>query len=363
MHLTLHLTNRCNLACGYCYAARGDQDMTFETARQAILRCTEGPCGIIFFGGEPLLRQDLIWEVIRWCEDQGPGRFHYKVTTNGTLLDERFMDEAGHWGLHVALSHDGVRQAHDRFRVQADGSGTFDDLQPKLRLLLDRQPYAPVMMTVNPEGVGHFAESAKWLQSQGVQYLIASMNYAGPWDDESLRLLRKEYQALEAWHLENYRQERKFYFSPFDKRIASHVFPGRGTSCKCGRRQISVAPDGRLYPCVQFVGRDGYCIGIAMGGINEARREEIFSLNEQDKQECKGCALAHRCHNKCGCLNVQTTGNIDILPPILCEHERMVLPIADRLAERLFKERDAMFIQRHYNPAFPILSFLEDLSA
>jgi len=363
MHLTLHLTDRCNLACGYCYAAQGEQDMTFETARQAISCCTEGQCGIIFFGGEPLLCQDLIWDVIHWCEHEGPGRFHYKVTTNGTLLDERFLDEAGHWGLHVALSHDGLRQAHDRFRVWPDSSGTFDTLQPKLRLLLDRQPYAPVMMTVNPEVVGHFAESAMWLQSEGVQYLIASLNYAGAWDDKTLRRLWKEYLTLEAWHLENYRQERKIYFSPFDKRIASHVFPGRGTSCRCGRRQISVAPDGRLYPCVQFVGRDQYCIGTVAEGIDEARREEIYTLNAQEKQECKGCALVGRCHNKCGCLNLQTTGSISSIPPILCEHERMAIPIADRLAERLFKEHDPMFIQRHYNPAFPILSFLEDLSA
>jgi uncharacterized protein len=124
-----------------------------------------------------------------------------------------------------------------------------------------------------------------------------------------------------------------------------------------------VAPDGRLYPCVQFVGRDQYCIGTVAEGIDEARREEIYTLNAQEKQECKGCALVGRCHNKCGCLNLQTTGSISSIPPILCEHERMAIPIADRLAERLFKEHDPMFIQRHYNPAFPILSFLEDLSA
>jgi uncharacterized protein len=363
MHLTLHLTNRCNLACRYCYAAAGREDMTLETARQAILRCAQGPqSGIIFFGGEPLLRKDLIGEIIRWCEQHEPGRFHYKVTTNGTLLDDEFLEEADRWGMQVAISHDGIREVHDRFRVRPDGAGTFDTLLPKLQMLLRRQPYAPVMMTVNPECVDRYAESAIWLQSKGVQYLIASLNYAGPWTNGALRLLRKEYRKLESWHTQNYRRERKMYFSPFDKRIASHIFADRGSSCRLGRRQISVAPDGRLYPCVQFVGRESYSIGTAEHGIDEGKREAIYAMNEQDKPQCAGCALVGRCHNKCGCLNIQTTGCLTSVPAVLCEHERIAFPIADRLAERLFKERDAMFIQRHYNPAFPIFSFLEDLA-
>ncbi len=363
MHLTLHLTNRCNLACRYCYAPAGNEDMSLETAAAAIERCAEGPnCGIIFFGGEPLLCKPLIWALMQWCEARYPSRFHYKVTTNGTLLDADFLAAANGRGLHVALSHDGVRAAHDRLRVAADGAGSFTAVGQALALLLRHRPYAPVMLTVNPETVGLFAESVQWLQAQGVQYLIASLNYAGPWSDETLELLRKEYRALAAWHEENYRRERKFYFSPFDKRIASHVFPERGNSCRLGRRQISVAPDGRLYPCVQFAGRDEYCIGTATGGIDEERRDAIFDCNEADKATCRGCALERRCHNKCGCLNMQTTGRLDCIPPVLCAHERMVFPIADGLAERLFKSRNALFIQRHYNPAFPILSFLEDLS-
>ena len=33
----------------------------------------------------------------------------------------------------------------------------------------------------------------------------------------------------------------------------------------------------------------------------------------------------------------------------------------DGLAEKLYAERNALFIQRHYNPAFPILSILEEM--
>ncbi|MDD4118261.1 MAG: radical SAM protein [Kiritimatiellae bacterium] len=362
MHLTLHLTDRCNLACRYCYARPGTADMTFETAAAAIDACATGPdCGIIFFGGEPLLCQPLIWQVMDWCRGRAPGRFHFKVTTNGLMMDEAFLAEAARRGLHVALSHDGTRTAHDAFRVRPDGSGTFPEVDAALERLLKHSPYAPVLMTVNPETAGQFAAGVRDLQAKGVQYLIASPNFAGNWTDAALRVLGREFRTLARWHEENYRKERKFYFSPFDKRIASHVRPDRSPSCRLGRRQISVGPDGRLYPCVQFVGRTEYGIGTADAGLDEARRDELYLLNERDKPECAGCALAGRCHNRCGCLNIQTTGFLDRVPAVLCAYERMVIPLADRLAERLYKARNPLFLHRHYNPAFSVLSFLEDL--
>ncbi|MDQ1255580.1 MAG: uncharacterized protein QG656_172, partial [Candidatus Hydrogenedentes bacterium] len=38
------------------------------------------------------------------------------------------------------------------------------------------------------------------------------------------------------------------------------------------------------------------------------------------------------------------------------------LTVADGLAEKLFKERNALFIQKHYNQMFPLISLVEDRS-
>ena len=72
------------------------------------------------------------------------------------------------------------------------------------------------------------------------------------------------------------------------------------------------------------------------------------------------CAVRDRCNHYCGCLNKQTTGRMDTVSPVLCAHERIVLPIADKLAGRLFKERNALFIQKHYNELYPVISLIED---
>jgi len=363
MHITLHLTDDCNMACRYCYARKGSRSMSDTTAKLAVAKFADHEnCGIIFFGGEPLLHKELIVASVEWAEKEFPHRFHYKITTNGLLLTEEFANFAAEHRIHIALSHDGVKEAHDIFRVDAEGKGTFERLQSKIYLLLSLMPYSPVMMTVNPENVEYYCKSVKFLADIGFQYLICSLNFAGNWNDKSLKKLKKEYAKLAEWHYENYLNEKKIYFSPFDKRIASHIFPDRECSCLLGLRQISVGPDGTFYPCVQFVGDANFAIGSADTGIDKERQSSIFNRNEEPKPLCTECALERRCHNKCGCLNYQTTGDITEIPTILCEHERMIFPIVDRLAEKLYSVRSPMFLHRHYNANFPIISFLEDLS-
>ncbi|MFH1377634.1 MAG: hypothetical protein ABIH86_02660 [Planctomycetota bacterium] len=44
----------------------------------------------------------------------------------------------------------------------------------------------------------------------------------------------------------------------------------------------------------------------------------------------------------------------------LCAHERMLIPIVDQLGKRLYKDRVPMFIQKHYNAAYPVLSLIDD---
>ena len=347
--------------------------MTLDTVKRAIGiamddLAPDASLGVIFFGGEPLLMREMIAETVRHCreiEAETGQLFHCKVTTNGMLLDEEFLTHPDTSEVFVALSHDGVKLAHDAHRVDASGKGTFDRLQPIAKTLLKHKPYSPVMVVTTPGTVQHYAESVEYLYGVGFKYLICSLDYSADWDRAGLSEPKRQYQRLADWYYRETEKEEKFYFSPFEVKIASHVYPGscRAERCELGKRQISVAPNGRLYPCVQFVG-DGsdttYAIGHTDTGIDENARGRLYELNGEEKSECASCAIRDRCNHYCGCLNKQATGRIDQVSPTLCAHERIVLPIADRLAERLYKRRNAMFIHKHYNDLFPLISLVED---
>lgn len=161
------------------------------------------------------------------------------------------------------------------------------------------------------------------------------------------------------------REERKFYFSPFEVKLASHIHGAdyARERCELGLRQVSVALNGRLYPCVQFA-RDGtdptFAIDDVWTGFDEAKRAELTATAASEHEPCRTCAIEPRCNHTCGCLNWQATERLDRVSPVLCEHERMLVPLVDRLGARLYGRRSALFIQKHYNAVYPLLSLIED---
>ena len=220
-------------------------------------------------------------------------------------------------------------------------------------------------MVVNPDTVEHFVDSVRFLLDEGARYLIVSLNFAGEWTEADLDSLQEQYERLGKLYIEWTRAGRKFYFSPFDVKIASHI---KGPDycydrCELGMRQISVDPQGYLYPCVQFTAagpESRWCIGHASTGIDETVRNRLHEESAREKEPCNRCEIRLRCNNTCGCLNWQTTGASDRISPVLCRYERMLFPIADRVAETLYAEENALFVNKHYNAAYPVLSFLED---
>jgi uncharacterized protein len=348
--------------------------MSPETARQALrfgAGMTDGSCGIVFFGGEPLLHKELIKDVVgygRELEQQGSDRFHFKATTNGVLLDEEFLEFAIREDLLIAMSFDGIREVQDQHRRTADGGPTFDLLLPRLQLLLAARPYASVLTVVNPDTVRHLSDSLAFLVAQGCRYLIVSLNYAAPWDKRSLGVLKEQLDELGRLYIHWTEEGRKFYLSPFEVKISSHVNRHcyRKERCELAQRQLSVDPEGNLFPCVQFTKagpESAWCIGDLDTGIDQTKRSRIHDESERTKEPCANCAIAERCNNSCGCLNWQTTGNISQVSPVLCHYEQMTLTVADRIASALYKKRNPLFLHKHYNAAYPVLSLLEDASS
>ena len=356
MHYTLHLTANCNMRCHYCYVSPTSVTMTPETARAAVdsaVKRGHKSIGLIFFGGEPLIYRELIIDIINYTKtyaDRGI-KFYYKMTTNGLLLDEKFMDIAIKEKMYIALSIDGIDKAHNAHRISSDGGPTHEKVEGAAKLLLKSHANAPALMTVNPDTVQYYNESVEYLYALGFQYLICSLNYDAEWDKLALKELKHQYELLADFYYKNTLAENKFYLSPFEVKISSHVHNKTycHERCELGKWQVSVGPDGTIYPCVQFVGEEKYSIGDVFNGIDEVKRENLFDQNETEKPGCDICNIRARCNHYCACLNKQSTGSINMVSPILCAHERIILPIADKVAERLYETRNTTFLQKHYN--------------
>ena len=315
--------------------------MTWQTAEAGVRLLASLPdktAGIAFFGGEPLLERDLVEHTVRFALAEAPDkRWSFNMTTNGLLLDETFLHFANENGLRVALSHDGA--AHDEMRVDGQGRGTAGALEKKIDLLLSHQPRAVAMCTVCVKTLPRLYESLRWLFERGFQRVNCAYDCrpeAG-WEEAHFEEFARQYGLLQDYLFQQALQGKHLDFIPFTAKIRTHLCKPRDL-CRLGKKQPSVAPDGKLYPCIQFVDAADYAIGDVYAGINRERREEIYLQSLQLAEECADCAYKERCRHCCACVNFQYSGSLREVSPVQCAHERVLIPAADRLGERLWEK-------------------------
>lgn len=141
--IVLQVTQRCNLRCSYCaytintnevnHRKHTDNDMTWDVAKKAIdfyllhSRKIKYP-NIAFYGGEPLLKFDLIKRIILYSEKKFKGKkVDYRITTNGTLLSDEVVCFFENHNVLLTVSLDGNKSMHDEHRRFAvNGQGSYD---------------------------------------------------------------------------------------------------------------------------------------------------------------------------------------------------------------------------------------------
>ncbi len=115
-----NVTRRCNLKCLHCYAQATAGPAPDELSHQAALDLLRdlkdfGAPVVLFSGGEPLLRPDLL-ELVDRAVAHG---MRAVISTNGTLISRDLAWRLKDLGLsYVGISLDGTAAVHDRFRGQ-----------------------------------------------------------------------------------------------------------------------------------------------------------------------------------------------------------------------------------------------------
>lgn len=325
---------------------------------------------ITFFGGEPLIEMELLLSIAdafrtRISDDLV---LTMKLSTNGTLLTEDRLKALMAREIYISLSVDGLPAIHDQHRKDAGGKGTSRAVAQAAQRLLAANPCANVTCVLTPQTGAYAAKNIAYLYDLGFRYFNLTLDYSADWTLADMKVLEKAYKQLADWYATRMGESKTFYLSCFDERIKSHTQQAFGSEerCSLGKRQFSVAPDGAIYPCLQFVTTEGlpeFMIGhVLHGGLEDKCRQHISACAEAPKSSCMGCAIADRCGSWCACINYASTGTITAASPVLCYYERMVLPLVDKLAAKLYRRRNRLFLHKHYNPDYPVIDYLEHLA-
>lgn len=205
LSIILKVTERCNLACPYCYFFfSGDESyqqhpplIAGETVadviafvRRAVLETGVRQVRIGLHGGEPLLLK--VEKFAELCQQFRSALdpicdLMLVVQTNGVLVDEKWIDVFARFQVRVGVSIDGDEAVHNIFRITKKGRGTYAETRRGWDLLNRAMaerviPSATILCVVSPQQSGgkilkHFAEE---LKATGVNFLLPDVTHDSP---------------------------------------------------------------------------------------------------------------------------------------------------------------------------------------
>jgi uncharacterized protein len=323
--LVLNLTNQCNLSCQYCYEFGADKVATpegkakfmdFETAKASVDFLLEQSAGrrtihITFFGGEtlmnfPLLKQ-VVWYAYKRAASEGR-HIDFSLTTNATLLTPAIIDFLSENRIGVTVSMDGPKETHDQLRVFANGRGSYDIIEPKVRALIQNHRTRPITARVTlTAGVTDVVKIFRHLKQDlgfhevGFAPVTTSPNQLYAINGRGMDRVLEEFHLLADEYLEYaLRGEMHGFTNVSDTLSELHQGVNKSHPCGAGLGLMGVGPSGDIAPCHRFVDSDTHALGHISKGIDREKLADFLRRGHIDsKYDCHTCWARPLCAGGC----------------------------------------------------------------
>ena len=341
--MCLHIAHDCNMRCKYCFADTGEYHrsralMSAETGRRALDFLIEKSgrihnLEVDFFGGEPLLNFDAVKAILlygRELEQIHNKNIRFTITTNASLLDDETIDFVNEHCANVVLSIDGRKAVNDQMRIFDDGSGTYDEIMPKIKKLVRARKgvnyYVRGTFTRNNL---HFADDVLHLADEGfkeisIEPVVLPASDPLSLREEDLPVIFAEYEKLAKEMVVREKEGRGFNFFHFMTDLdAGPCVYKRVKGCGSGCEYVAVTPEGDVFPCHQFVEHPEYKLGnIFTGDLDLSIREKFSRCNIQANESCTQCWAKYFCGGGCAANNFNQNQNLMTPYKIGCELEK-----------------------------------------
>jgi len=249
LSLTFEVTKRCNARCDFCDHWREPKQPEGVDFVDVVQRLD--PLAVIFCGGEPLLRRDIV-ETVREVA-RVPGWRYHVLITNGWLLTPELGLELHRAGLHqinVSLNWPDDRQSEER-RLKGL-FGRIERTVPALTRQGVEVNLNTMIMRDNLDEVPRIARlatewGAKVTYTLYSEYCNGNESHQIPAADAS-RLARviDELIALKDRH--RHITNNKYYLRECVEFIAGKRIPG----CLAGQKMVHITPQGMVKPCADL---------------------------------------------------------------------------------------------------------------
>jgi len=321
---TIAPTLRCNFACTYCYEQAGEnQDQRDgqnvfmpENVQQELLNNikraakTVKSLHIIWFGGEPLLGKNIIFDLSeKIIAITGENNLGYtaRMVTNGYLLTGdpeivRKLKDSRITAFQITL--DGPPDVHNRRRMlKADKGPTFNKILDGIKLLKANDMSVGIRINVDRSNMDDALKLLDILEDNNLKDISIQLGHVSIYTTgcksiENSCATKEEFTVLNQTLQETLRQRGfKTGQTPYYPRIAN----------ACAANQINafvVDPDGDMYKCWSEIGDKPVSIGniidFKQRGKDDRMREIRWLTWEPfDYPECVTCKVLPICMGSC----------------------------------------------------------------
>jgi len=340
----LNIIHACNLRCKYCFADEGEYNghkgkMSLETAKKAIDYVVKrsGPrknIEIDLFGGEPTMMMDTIKEIIAYArenEAKWNKRIRFTMTTNATLLTDEMMDYMDKELENIILSIDGRKEVNDKVRIRFDGKGSYDQILPNIKKMVakrDKTKAHTVRGTFTRENLD-FYEDVKMMVDEGfreisIEPVVLEDGHPLALRKEDLPKIFESYDKLYDELVQKKAEGKEFNFYHFkvDLNGGPCVYK-RISGCGAGFEYVAITPQGEVYPCHQFVGKEEYKLGsIYDDSYNADLGMSFKKAHIYNKPKCRNCWARFYCSGGCQANNIAFNNNINNPYDIGCQMQK-----------------------------------------
>ncbi len=347
MTLTMILTTDCNLNCSYCFCGKKYKKyMDIRAAKKYIdffKQFSIGNPSICLFGGEPLLNLNIIEEICDYIKYIFNEHVVISITTNGTLINNEVMEIVRKYNIQVQVSIDGYSDTHNLSRKFYNGKGSWDLIINNIFNYFDTLPM--IRLTYTPDTISDLSNNIEKLVGMGFFNIVFM-----PIDDSSwknnLEQYIHEYEKICQFYYECFANNKGIYFIEFDNIIRSYIY-NLSNSCKPGMLQISIDPEGNIFPCNRVNFTDTrLCLGTVEKGFDNRYNRLIKDIEKRDNI-CINCDLYNRCI-ECKIENYESTGKFELKNDYKCSMNKEKIYAIDRMAAKLYSNKISSFYSRFY---------------
>jgi len=252
------------MACKYCFEKnKGKDDMDINKLNEYL---DHNPCLSTFpFGGEPLLRMDLLCAImdslknnpnIQRKRKETAIKKSQNVITNGTLLTDSTLKKFKEYGFRAQISIDGPKHVQDENRVFPNGSGTYDTVIKAIDNCIEYGVIWSIHGVISKATIPYVYDIFVWFfelykNKKNIKTAIDHMGkntfqiiFEQDYDDEDVDILLNEFHRIA-----EYIYTRKYLNPELKNKLFDNFFLKNGGVCSAGTTLISVDHKFDMYPC------------------------------------------------------------------------------------------------------------------